>query len=150
MWRHQTCTLVVLLPMGSKLHPQKICERRTYPKCWQGKTYARNHLRLGRMDSHIWTAFEGLFFFFLTILFIYFYIFICAGSSLPCKLFSSCSERGFPLQWLLLLWSTGLRAEAQELRDSGLVALQHVGSSQIRDQVDSLPPSHQGNPLRDS
>ena len=80
------------------------------------------------MDSHI--TFEGLFLF---ILFIH-YIFVCAGSSLLCKLFSSCSERGFSLQWLLLLRSTGLRAEAQELWDSGLLAPWHVGSSQIRDR----------------
>ena len=48
-------------------------------------------------------------------LFIYF-IFGCTGSSLLCRLFSSCGERGvapqlwyvgFSLRWLLLLWSTG-------------------------------------------
>ena len=35
--------------------------------------------------------------------------------------------------WQLLLWSTGLRAQAQQLWHMGLVALQHVGSSWTRD-----------------
>ena len=54
----------------------------------------------------------------------------------------------FSLQWLLLLQSTGpralrlqqlqlpvSRAQAQQLGCMGLAALQHVGSSQIRDQT---------------
>ena len=69
--------------------------------------------------------------------------------------FSSCSERGllpscgtcFSLQRLLLLQSTGSgvhglqylrlpgsRAQAQQLWGTGLVALQHGGSPQIKDQ----------------
>ena len=122
MWRCQTCTPELqwsCFPRGPSCAPRRFVGEEPIP----------NHLGLSRVDSHI--TFEGLFF---LILFIY-YIFVCAGSSLLCKLFSSCSERGFSLQWLLLLRSTGLRAEAQELWDSGLVALWHVGSSQIRDRI---------------
>ena len=46
----------------------------------------------------------------------------------------------------------GSRAQTQQLRHAGLVALRHVGSSWIRDQTclmrwqaDSLPLSHQRN-----
>ena len=39
---------------------------------------------------------------------------------------------GFSLQWLLLLQSTGSRAQAQQLWRTGLVATQNVGSSRTR------------------
>ena len=56
---------------------------------------------------------------------IYFHLFwlggSCAGSSLLLRAFSGCGE-----WWLLLLQSTGSR-------HTGLVALQHVESSQTRD-----------------
>ena len=45
-------------------------------------------------------------------------------SLLPCV--------GFSLRWLLLLWSTGSRAQAQQLWRMGLVAPRHVGSSRTR------------------
>ena len=44
---------------------------------------------------------------------------------------------GFSLWWFLL-WSTGSRAQAQQLRHTGLVALRHVESSWTRDQT-SVP-----------
>ena len=42
---------------------------------------------------------------------------------------------GFSLRWLLLLQSTGSRVQAQYLWLTGLVALQHVGSSWTRDRT---------------
>ena len=73
----------------------------------------------------------------------------------------------FSLQWLVLLWSMGSRvrrlqqlqlwgttAQVQQLRHTGFVAQQHMGSSRqglnpclLHWQEDSLPPSHQGSPL---
>jgi hypothetical protein len=59
------------------------------------------------------------------------------------RAFSSCDEQGllfiagagFPLQWLPLLQSAGSRAFGlNSWRHMGLVAPQHVGSSQTRDQ----------------
>ena len=55
--------------------------------------------------------------------------------------FSSCQERGLllscgaqaSLRWLLLLPSTGSRAQAQELWRQSLVVPWHMRSSQIRD-----------------
>ena len=67
----------------------------------------------------------------------------------------------FPLQWLLLLWSTarghslsGCGTWAQQLWAVGFVALQHVGSFWTRDQThvpcigsqDALPLNYQGSP----
>ena len=43
--------------------------------------------------------------------------------------------RGFSLRWLLLLQSTGSRGLDQQLWDTGLVGLQRVESSRIRDQT---------------
>ena len=62
----------------------------------------------------------------------------CAGFSLVATSEGSswlwCA--GFSLRWLLLLQSMGFRARGlQELWCMGLVALRHVGSSQIRDQT---------------
>ena len=48
-------------------------------------------------------------------------------------LLSSCSARGFSLQWLLLLQSSGSRVWVQQLWRTGLVISQHVESSQNRD-----------------
>ena len=68
------------------------------------------------------------------------FLFGCAGSSLLWELFSSCNEPGatlwlrcigFSLRWLLS-WHTGSRAQAQQSWSIGLVAPQHVGSSQIK------------------
>ena len=42
---------------------------------------------------------------------------------------------GFSLRWLLLLRSTGSRAQAQQLWHTGLIALWHVGSSQTRARI---------------
>ena len=85
----------------------------------------------------------------------YSFLFGCARSSLPCGLSlvvtggrSTLGNLGVSLRWLLLLlntgcrapglqqlWLTGSRAQAQQLWLRGLVALQHVGSSQIRNQT---------------
>ena len=70
--------------------------------------------------SHPPTTFIFFFFFKWAMLL---FIFGCAGSSLPHKLFSSCSAWGllsscsacFSLQWLLLLQSTGSRATGSVL-----------------------------------
>ena len=100
-------------------------------------------------------------------IFLNFYLFLAS----LCGAFLSFSERGYQsggyclvavrrllMQWLLLLRSMGSRARRlQQLWHTGLVALRHVGSSQIMDwtqdrtqllnwQADSLPPSHQGSP----
>ena len=50
--------------------------------------------------------------------------------------YSSLRCRGFSLQWLLWLQSRGSRVHRlQQLWHTGLVALQHVGSSWTRDQT---------------
>ena len=57
--------------------------------------------------------------------------------------YSSLQCMGFPLQWLLLLWSTGSRltgfgscsTQAQELWYTGLASPWHVESSQTRDRI---------------
>ena len=103
----------------------------------------------------------SILFYFLVDLFIYFWlrwVFVAA-----CRLslvaasggYSSLRYAGFSLQWLLLLrsmgsrhagfsscgmwaqqlWLTGFRAQAQQLWRMGLVAPQHVGSSQTRAQT---------------
>ena len=109
------------------------------------------------------------------------FIFIsgCVGSSLLCRLCSSCSDRG-PLSsrdtqashcrgfsccgtqalGCADFSSCGSRALEHRLNNCGakaLVALRHVGSSRIRDgtcllhwQADSLPLRHQGNPAMPS
>ena len=74
----------------------------------------------------------------------------CVGFSLVVVTGGPSSLRylGVSLQWLLLLlntgsrvhglqqlWLAGSRAQAQQLWLRGLVAVQHVGSSQIRDQT---------------
>ena len=80
-----------------------------------------------------------------------FCLFLAALGFSCCKwAFSSCGElcssllcTGFWLQWRLLLQSTGSRVcrlqwlwhTAQELHHTGLVALRHVESSQIRDRT---------------
>ena len=99
----------------------------------------------------------------------------CEGFSLVvesrCYSLSSCM--GFSVQWLILWQSTGSRhtgisrcstwaqelqllgsrAQAQKLWGRGLAALQHVGSSPIRDRTcspalaESSLLSHQGSPL---
>ena len=103
-------------------------------------------------------------------LFIYFG---CVGSSLMGRLFSSCKEKGLlsaAAHGLLIamasccrerLWAwqlqqlqlPGSRAQAQKLWHTGLVAPQHVESSQSRDEThvynkrwNCLPLSHQGSP----
>ena len=56
---------------------------------------------------------------------------------------SSLQCPGFPLQWLLLLWSRGSRltgsggrsTQAQELWYTGLASPRHVESSQTRDGI---------------
>ena len=94
----------------------------------------------------------------------YLFIFDCPGSSLLCGFFSSCGKRellsscsawashcsGFSCcrgqarghagfssfsTWAQELWLPGSRAQAQYLWCTGLVALQHVGSSWIRDRT---------------
>ena len=42
---------------------------------------------------------------------------------------------GLSSHWLILLWSAGCTAQAQQLRHLGLVAPWHVGSSRTRDQT---------------
>ena len=75
-----------------------------------------------------------------------FFVFFLAVLSLFLRMwaFSSCSKEkqvssylcaGFSLLWLLLLQSTGFRAQAQYLCCTGLVALRHMVSSQTRDQT---------------
>ena len=77
------------------------------------------------------------------------FIFGCAGSSLPCRLFSSCREQGLlfvkccgfsccrvrALCWRQQLRFEGSRAQAQQLWRIGLVVPWHVGSSWTRDQT---------------
>ena len=66
---------------------------------------------------------------------LYFFIFGCPGSSLLCRLFSSCGKRGllghsvaclgrsgFSLQWFLLLWSTDSRHMASVVSAQGLIS----------------------------
>ena len=77
---------------------------------WQVLVYSGEHPLLGSL--------EALFFFFL-ILFIYLFIFGCAGSSLRCV--------GFSLRWLLLLQSTGPRCTG--FSSCGSWALEHRLSS---------------------
>ena len=98
-----------------------------------------------------------LSFFFSLYNFIQLVIFGCAGSSLLCRLFSSCGKPGLlsgcgavacfvakhnlqgsrasavAAHGILQLWLPGSRAQARQLWHEGLVALQHVGSSQTRD-----------------
>ena len=91
-----------------------------------------------------------VFFFFFNI-YIYFIIFICAG--LPCctqaflQLWQAGATLqlwcvGFSLQWLLLCFCSGkaqtLGTQVQQLQHVGLVALQHVESSQ-QSSVKNLP-----------
>ena len=71
----------------------------------------------------------------LWMIFILFIFFFLAVVGLLLGLFSSCGEWG-PLSsegicWWLLLWNVGSRAQCLWL--PGLVALRHMGSSQIRD-----------------
>ena len=89
----------------------------------------------------------GLFFFFfffndLIYLFLVVRVFVAVlGLFSVLGFFSSCQERGLllscgaqaSLRWLLLLPSTGSRAQAQELWRQSLVVPWHMGSSQIRD-----------------
>ena len=55
--------------------------------------------------------------------------FSCCGQAVECAYFCSCGT------WAQQLWLPGSGAQAQELWHTGLVALQHVGSSWIRDQT---------------
>ena len=100
----------------------------------------------------------------------------CAGSSLLCRLCSSCGERsgshsscrapaahcgGFSRAaqargrvgfgscgpWAQWLWLPGPRAQAQQLRRVAFVALWHVGSSQIRDWTPLLTIEPSETPL---
>ena len=119
----------------------------------------------------------AFFFFFNKYLFIYFWlpwVFVAAhGLSLAAASggYSSLWRTGFPLWWLLLLWSTGSRhagfsscgtraqqlwlagsrAQAQQLRRTGLVAPRRVGSSwtTVRTCVPCIgrPLCHEGSPL---
>ena len=60
-----------------------------------------------------------------------YFIFGCAASSLPHGLFSSCSERGYPVvvvSRLQQLWLPASAAQVQWLWHTGLVAVQQVGS----------------------
>ena len=66
------------------------------------------------------------FFFFFYLIFLKIY-FGCVGSSLRCA--------GFSLRWLLLLWSAGSRAQAQQLWRPGPAAPRHAGSSRTRDRT---------------
>ena len=113
-------------------------------------------------SSEDWTVFGGFYYLFC----IYFcpcWVFIAAWAFL----YSRCM--GLPLWWLLLLWSSGSRAlRLQQLEHMGSIVVvpglsrsqgpdvvgpRPVESSQTRDwtllhwQADSLPLSHQGNPL---
>ena len=53
----------------------------------------------------------------------------CGAQARGCADFSGCGTRAQQL------WFLGSRARAQQLRHMGLVALQHVGSFQIRDRT---------------
>lgn len=74
-----------------------------------------------------------------------------AGFSLLLRLFCSCSERGllsgyksrgFPLQHLLTVEHGPQSTRIQQLRHTGLAALQHVASSQTR--IKPVTPALQG------
>ena len=71
----------------------------------------------------IWPQ-SSCFFFFFNKFLLFLFIFGCVGSLLPCV--------GFSLRWLLLVQSTGSRAQAQWLWPTGLVVPRHVRSSQTR------------------
>lgn len=69
-------------------------------------------------------------------IFVYLYLFLAVLDLCCCTwAFSSCGEGGYsflwcmgvPLQWPLLLQSTGPRVWAQELWQEGLAALWHLG-----------------------
>ena len=96
---------------------------------------------------------------------LFMYLFGCAGSLLLRRPFSNCDERSSSLVVVLgLLIAVASLVErglsgvgasgAQNLGHMGLDAMQHVGSSPIRDQIrcllhwqaDSLPLNHQGIP----
>ena len=91
------------------------------------------------------SAVLGLFFFFFNVLiylFLVVRVFVAVlGLFSMLGFFSSCQERGLlvscgaqaSLRWLLLLPSTGSRAQAQELWRQSLVVAWHMGSSQISD-----------------
>ena len=90
------------------------------------------------------SAFRSFFFFFnvLIYLFLVVRVFVAVlGLFSMLGFFSSCQEWGLlvscgaqaSLWWLLLLPSTGSRAQAQELWRQSLVVPWHMGSSQIRD-----------------
>ena len=96
----------------------------------------RNPLSLTQEVKIITTIFEIKFLFsnlFLAVL----------GFSCYVGFFSSCSEwglrftavHGFSLQWFPLLQLEGSRVLTQQLWHMGLVALMHVGSSQVKDQT---------------
>ena len=84
----------------------------------------------------------GLFyFFFFLILFIYLFIYGCVGSSFLCEGFLQLRRAGAPLhrgarashyRGLSCCGAQAPDAQAQQLWLTGLVALQHVGSSQTR------------------
>ena len=91
----------------------------------------------------------------IMLLFFWLHQVFIAVRGLSLTAFSSLRCAGFSLQWLLLLWSSGSRhvgfsscgmqaqqswlagsrAQAQQFQCTGLVALQHVGSSQTRAQT---------------
>ena len=89
-----------------------------------------------------WVFFFFFFFNDLIYLFLVVRVFVAVlGLFSVLGFFSSCQERGLllscgaqaSLRWLLLLPSTGSRAQAQELWRQSLVVPWHMGSSQIRD-----------------
>ena len=106
-------------------------------RMWLGTCFSRELLRNFWVPS--WDSSLGVILFFFFNLLIYFclhWVFMATqGLSLVAVSggYSSLRCAGFSLWWLLLLGSTGSKVQAQHLWHMGLVALQHEGSSQIRD-----------------
>ena len=152
MYTHETATTISVVNMF-------ITFRRNFllPVCDRFLPYLPTACPQGPLMSFpsLWVSSACIIGFSDSFLF-FFFLLVCAGSSLLHELFSSCGEPGLlssccgqtSVLWLLLLHSTGYwvrrlqklwllgsRAQAQQLWHTGLVAPQHVGSSWTRNQT---------------
>ena len=85
---------------------------------------------------HITSATHDLNFIYYVFIWLPWVVFAACGLSLQLQrarvaLQSLCM--GFSFWWVLLLWTTGSRAQPKQLWSMGLVVLRHVGSSQTKD-----------------
>ena len=103
-----------------------------------------------------------MFFKFFIFIYLFTYFWLCWVFVATCRLslvatsgeYSLLQCAGFSLQWLLLPWSTGSRAQTQELWHIGLVVapwalwdLPGLGIDPQPRQADSLLLDHQGSPV---